>query len=47
MFLELKETLKETQQEVLTETHDSLEKLNRKYLLRLETLKRNSTGGTY
>ena len=35
MFLELKETLKDTQQEVLIETHDTLEKLNRKYLLRL------------
>ena len=35
MFLELKETLRETQQEVLIETHNSLEKLNRKYLLRL------------
>ena len=35
MFLELKGTLKETQQEVLIETYDTLEKLNRKYLLRL------------
>ena len=50
MFLELKETLQETQQEVLIEidvslgkevlieTHDSLGKLNRKHLLRLKTL---------
>ena len=38
MFLELKETHKETQQEVLIETHDTLEKLNRKYLLRLMTV---------
>ena len=38
VFLELKETLKKTQQEVLIETHDSLEKLNSKYLLRFETL---------
>ena len=38
VFLELKETLKETQQEVLIKTHDSLEKLNKKYSLRLMTL---------
>ena len=34
VFLELKET----QQEVLIETHDTLEKLKRKYLLRLMTV---------
>ena len=34
MFLELKET----QEEVLIETHDSLEKFKRKYLLRLMTV---------
>ena len=33
-----KETLKKTQQEVLIETHDSLEKLTRKYFLRLKTV---------
>ena len=38
MFLELKETLKDTQQEVLIETHETLEKLTRKYLLRLMTV---------
>ena len=38
MFLELKETLKETQQEVLIKTPDTLEKLSRKYLLRLMTV---------
>ena len=38
MFLELKETLKEAQQEVLIDTHDTLEKLNRKCLLRLMTV---------
>ena len=35
MFLEQKETRKETQEEVLIETHDTLEKLHRKYLLKL------------
>ena len=40
MFLELKETLKVTQQEVLIETHDTLKKLNKNYLETCHTLKK-------
>ena len=46
IFLKLKETLKDTQ-ELLIDTHDTLKELNRKYLKRLMTLCRNSTGSTY